>query len=287
MRKFNKRLASLLLGAAVALTAVIFPAFAADSSVTYEGGAEKFVFVPGSGYTDTDLFDNFKGVMPGDSVSEKITVKNNYRGCDYVRVYMRAEAHDETENPMSPNAAVEEKDAASMNDFLSQLSMKVYIGDKLIYDASPDELGSFAENVLLGSFGYGAGAELDIRLEVPIELGNEYADRVGEVDWVFTVEQRNYSGGGDGGDDGNDPRPGRESEPGPGIIITPDEVPLASGPMGVDEITGVLDASDTPFGVLPATGDNTTIWPYILLLAVGILGLTVTVFKKGKKEDTQ
>lgn len=29
---------------------------------------------------------------------------------------------------------------------------------------------------------------MDVQLTVPIEMGNEYADRIGEVDWVFVVE---------------------------------------------------------------------------------------------------
>ncbi|MFR1759206.1 MAG: hypothetical protein ACLSX2_05855 [Christensenellaceae bacterium] len=52
-------------------------ALADDASVSYEGGAEQFVFLPGSEYTDTDLFDGFKGVMPGDTLTQKITVTNN------------------------------------------------------------------------------------------------------------------------------------------------------------------------------------------------------------------
>lgn len=279
MKKLNKKLSSILFGAAFAVTTLVFPALAADSSITYEGGAEKFVFVPGSEYTETDLFDNFKGVMPGDVVGETITIKNDCRGCDYVKIYMRAEVHDETENPMSPNVAGEEVSAAAMNDFLSQLSMKVYIGDKLIYDASPDELDGLAENVLLGSFGYGAGAELDVQLEVPIELGNEYANRVGEVDWVFTVEERDYKSPDGGG--GKAPKPGSDPEPGPGVIITPDDVPLSPGPDQVDKIT------DMQVGVLPATGDTTMIWPYATLLVIGILGLIVTVIKKEKEEESQ
>lgn len=167
-----------------------FSVLAADSSVTYEGGAEKFVFLPGSEYTDTDLFDNFKNVMPGDVLQEKIVVQNNQKDCDYVKIYMRAQAHDESENPMSTNVA-SKTDLVSMQDFLSQLSMKVWNGGDLIYQAAPDELDGLKDNVLLGEFAYGEKTELTVELTVPIELENQYMNRVGEVDWIFAVEEIN------------------------------------------------------------------------------------------------
>ena len=64
MRKFNKKLTSLLLGAVTAVAMMVMPAFAAESSVSYDGDAKKFVFVP----KNTDLFGNFKNVMPGDTL---------------------------------------------------------------------------------------------------------------------------------------------------------------------------------------------------------------------------
>ncbi len=274
MKKFHKKLSSLLLGTAFALTTVVTPALAADSSVTYEGRAEKFVYVPGSEYSDTDLFDNFKNVMPGDSLEQTIYVANNYKGSDYVKIYLRAEAHDEVENPLSEKVAEEKESVASMEDFLSQLSMKVYLGEKVIYEASPDELDGLAENVLIGAFAYGAGAELKVTLDVPIELGNEYMYREGEVDWVFTVEERNYPN-----DDDDDRKPKPEKDPKPDqdperdiIIIEPEDVPLGDLP------TEVLDALD-----IPKTGDETMILPYILLLCIGIFGLAATVLNKRDK----
>ena len=275
MKNLKNSLSSLLLTAALVTTS-IFPAFAADSSVTYEGGAEKFVFLPGSEYTDTDLFDNFKNVMPGDSLEQKIVVKNDYKGCDYVKIYMRAEAHDEETNPLSANVAVDKETVASMLDFLSQLSMKVYLGDKVIYDASPDELDGLKENVLIGALSYGVSTELTVTLDVPAELGNEYAYREGEVDWVFTVEHRNHSGGGNGGGGGKTPT----SDPEDIVIITPEDVPLAPG---IPELP--TDVIEQPMGNAPKTGDETVIWPYLLLLGAGVLGLILPMFKKRRKEQ--
>ena len=186
MKKTLKTISALAL-ALVLLLGMGATAFA-ESKVTYEGGAEKFVFLPGSEYTETDLFENFKGVMPGDVITQEITVQNNYTKAEKVKIYLRAVVHDEQGNPLSEEVARTE-DLVSMQDFLSQLTMTVKQGDKVLFSASPDELDGLKENVLLGTFPGRSKSILTVELSVPIELGNEYANRVGEVDWVFTAEE--------------------------------------------------------------------------------------------------
>ena len=186
MKKTLKTISALAL-ALVLLLGMGATAFA-ESKVTYEGGAEKFVFLPGSEYTETDLFENFKGVMPGDVITQEITVQNNYTKAKKVNIYLRAVVHDEQGNPLSEEVARTE-DLVSMQDFLSQLTMTVKQGDKVLFSASPDELDGLKENVLLGTFPGRSKTILTVELSVPFELGNEYANRVGEVDWIFTAEE--------------------------------------------------------------------------------------------------
>ena len=186
MKKTLKTISALAL-VLVLLLGMSVTAFA-ESKVTYEGGAEKFVFLPGSEYTETDLFENFKGVMPGDVITQEITVRNNYTKAEKVNIYLRAVVHDEQGNPLSEEVARTE-DLVSMQDFLSQLTMTVKQGDKVLFSASPDELDGLKENVLLGTFPGKSYTKLVVELSVPIELGSEYANRVGEVDWVFTAEE--------------------------------------------------------------------------------------------------
>ena len=191
MKKMIKQGFSLLL-TLMMLMSMSVTAFAASPSITFEGFSKGFDFQPGSEYTETDLFGSFKNVMPGDTVTETITFTNSATDCDFVNLYMRAEAHDETDNPLSPKVA-ETENVATMTEFLSKLSMKVWNGTELIYDASPDQLDGLKSNKLLGTFRTGETVTLKVELSVPSELGNEYANRVGEVDWIFHVEAYNES----------------------------------------------------------------------------------------------
>ena len=191
MKKSFKAITSLVLMLLVVMS-VSVTAFAASPSITFEGFSIGFDFQPGSEYTETDLFGSFKNVMPGDTVTETITFTNSAADCDFVNLYMRAEAHDETDNPLSEKVAASGETVATMTEFLSKLSMKVWNGTELIYDASPDQLDGLKSNKFLGTFRTGETATLKVELSVPIELGNEYANRVGEVDWIFHVEA--YSG---------------------------------------------------------------------------------------------
>jgi hypothetical protein len=142
----------------------------AAASVTYEGGAEKFVFLPGSDESETDLFENFKGVMPGDEIEQKITVKNDTKG--KVRIYMRAD----------PVSAADE-------EFLNQMHITVKAGSKKIFDAAAGEQDGLSKNTLLGTFKKNGKTELTVTLTVPIEMGNEYMDEAGTIPWVFLAEE--------------------------------------------------------------------------------------------------
>lgn len=202
MKKTMKTIASLVM-MLVLLLGIGAPAYALDGNVTYQGGAEKFVFLPGSSYTDTDLFDGFKNVMPGDTLTQTVEVRNRFLGTGSVRIYLRAVAHDEQENPLSSAVAASGETVATMSDFLSQLYMEVWQGDKCIYTGSPDELDGLKNNVLLGTIPRFKSTTLTVKLQVPAELGNEYANRVGEVDWVFTAEELDPQGNPKTGDTSN------------------------------------------------------------------------------------
>ncbi len=142
----------------------------AAASVTYVGGAEDFIFLPGSEYSDSDMFENFKGVLPGDVLTQNITVKNDTKG--KVRIYMRAEPVTELDR-----------------DFLSQLKLHVDCKNSAIFDAAASETAQLTNNTLLGTFKSKGSTQLTVTLTVPAELGNEYMGKVGTVPWTFLVEE--------------------------------------------------------------------------------------------------
>lgn len=188
MKRMFRRLSSLFLVLGIFLNLSV-TAFAVDSTIVFKGAQEGFDFQPGSEYTAKDLFDNFKDIMPGDKLTEEIQIKNEANDCDYIKLYMRAVPHDEEGNPLTYSVVGQSQETVSaMQEFLSQLTMRIYNGEELIYDASPDEAGALANNVFLGDLRNGESLNLKVELDVPIELGNEYANRVGEVDWVFLAE---------------------------------------------------------------------------------------------------
>jgi len=173
MKKIFTLLTTLLLMLTISLTT-----FAADANVSYSGDAGEFVFAPGSKYSLTDLFPNFKDVMPGDSISQKITVRNLASNKVKVKIYMRSlGAHEDGESP----------------DFLSQMHLRVEKSDDntmpYMFDAAANETAQLTEWVCLGTLYSGGEVNLDVNLDVPVEMDNNYANKVGYLDWEFMIEE--------------------------------------------------------------------------------------------------
>lgn len=136
---------------------------------------------------------NFRNLMPGDKREVVIQAANTLTEYDYVDVYMRAILHDEQSNqPVQEDVTSVEPSVAEMNEFLSHLHMTVdNVKDGAqtrIFDGHGAETDGLTENVKLGSYRKGEVGELRVTIEMPIDLGNEYAGRAGEVDWLFTLE---------------------------------------------------------------------------------------------------
>ena len=84
-----KKILSLLTAFLILFSATVSVS-ADNASVTYSGDAGEFIFKPGSDESLTDLFSNFKDVMPGDSIKQNITVKNDASNKVKVKIYIRS-----------------------------------------------------------------------------------------------------------------------------------------------------------------------------------------------------
>lgn len=144
---------------------------AAEGNVIYSGNAGQFIFAPGSEHSLTDLFPEFKDVMPGDTLTQKIVVKNNAKKS--VKISMRAlGAHE------------------GSKDFLSKLNLYVEkVTDTPLFEAPADQTAQLTEWRQIGVLAPNGEAELMVGLQVPTSLDNNYKKLVGYLDWEFLVEE--------------------------------------------------------------------------------------------------
>lgn len=163
-----------LLSLALCLLLLAVPAFAVGANVTYSGNAGRFIFAPGSEYSLTDLFPDFKDVMPGDTLTQQITVRNDADNQVKVKIYLRS------------HGASEERYLT----FLDQLHLTVQKAqDTPMFDASAAVSGDLTEWTYLGTLYSGGTVDLNVTLEVPVELENRFQDNYGEIVWEFAVEE--------------------------------------------------------------------------------------------------
>lgn len=143
----------------------------AKGNVSYHVGERCFVFEPGSVYSVTDLFTNMKGVMPGDTITQQITVTNDLPDDLSIRVYMRSLGSQE-----------------GTEKFLSQLQLTVVDGDGI--EVFNDMVDKSSEWVHIGTYSAESASDiLNVTLTVPISMGNEFQEQIGYVDWQFKAEE--------------------------------------------------------------------------------------------------
>lgn len=168
-RSLFKRTGSLLL-VLLLLTAMPMSARAEDN-VSYQGQTNGIVFER-NGAAVTELFGGFEDVLPGDSLIETVSLKNNSPDGKSIRVYLRALGAD-----------------AEGEAFLSQMRLTVRAGGTNLSQHTASQTGNLSDWVLLGELKKGEQQTLTLQLDVPLSMGNEYQEAIGIVRWSFQVDE--------------------------------------------------------------------------------------------------
>ncbi len=142
-------------------------AFPNRPTVSYNGREKSFVFV---NTEETDLFPDFKEVVPGDVIAQEIEVRGDHitAATDF---YLRAEVEE--------GAAIPES-----------VLLHVYLGEKLISSSFLSDEKALAQEVHLCRMEKDGTAKLTAVLEVPTSVGNEISDMQQKVKWIFTVQEQ-------------------------------------------------------------------------------------------------
>ena len=294
MKKFSmaRRLTAVLLGL-VFCVSVMGAAMAAPGdpdgktiTLVEQDGGVAFTF---SG--DNDLFDDFKGVLPGDSLDQTITVAASGRNDYPYNIYLYARVCDKPGQDGHP-AVIQPAE-----DFLDHLTIEVSRNGSVLGDGTNLGGGTGKSGVLLGEFHPGESLDLDVKLTVDIQMGNEFQNAAAYIDWVFFAEQT-------GTEDGYEtPRPspsdgGGESTPpvditdppvpeGPGETTPPEvdiedpDVPEGGNPPTEEEIVD----EGVPTGDMPQTGDETGLLLWIALAVLSGGGLVYLLVTGRRKEQ--
>lgn len=186
--------------------------FAEDLDLYFNGGDQKLVLDSGNSVEKEDLFTNFKEVMPGDVLTQTITVTNRSKDSDYISLYLAVESRVLDQETVNKNSSEYEKRAEEFAKFMNTLNLEVKHQNTVVYNKAPH---LSQELIKLGDFYPGQTSEITAQLTIPAELGNEFSEYYGEVDWVFVAESKEKMSPTNPGSPGTTPScpPGQSCKP--------------------------------------------------------------------------
>lgn len=147
-------------------------AFAADTDVELNN-AYNYIFKLNP---REDLFQNFKGIMPGDHKTQLIALQNTESDKN-ITIYMRAETFEE------------------YKEFLDWMTLKVYKsetpnGEKILLSQNhASEPGKLVTDIKLATMAPGEKVYITVILDVDIKMGNSQALTNGIIRWIFSCEE--------------------------------------------------------------------------------------------------
>ncbi|MBO5140307.1 MAG: hypothetical protein J6B76_06620, partial [Peptococcaceae bacterium] len=195
------------------------------------------------------------------TLTQDVVIKNN--SSNSIKLYLKVLPHG-ADNALS-NSVAEKTNLDEMIAFLNQFALKVVAGEgdaqKVLFDIPKGELATFADSAELGILHSGKAANLQVKLDVPITMSNAFAKEIGEVDFVFTIEEISSGGG------GNPPQKDPEEDPNK----DPEEPSKPDEPIIIP--SEIIEEKDIPLGDVLPTGDTADILTPILLMVIAVLGL--------------
>lgn len=279
----------------VMMTVGSMTALAADTdSINVEGSGTASGSTHVQVYQDKDLFSNMKELMPGDTISNQVTVANTSNRA--VTVYLKAypEFIGEASSSVATRVRTESNQGISTasadgktfrSDILDQITMTLRLGDEILYEGSADgedPVNGYAAmvdgdyGISLGEFASGSQQTMTIDLTLPgPEFDNGFADKFDAVDWVFCVEGTTPSShhGGGGGGGGSNTGNGRYNPSGTDTTSSLEDI------TGEDGTNIVVTDPGASLASIPKLGD-TGISGYVFGIAAALLLACTAIYMK-------
>lgn len=195
MTKLFKKILSLTL-TLLTIASLCTGIFAAEGDSYLDMGTKEYTYHEiNTDYTTSDLFNNFKDVMPGDKRSQTIILTNKTEA-EFLSLTLYGVEHG-TDNPINPDVAATWQDEQNsltdddilekMKDFLKLMEITIYKdnanGERLFFGTADTIIGT---GIFLGEIT--DELTLYVTLDVSTEMSNEYANKAGEIDWRFDVK---------------------------------------------------------------------------------------------------
>lgn len=185
MKKLFTRILVCAAVAVLLLSGFAVNALSATSEVVLTSGAGDLISDPAS-----DLFQNFKGLMPSMKVDQLINLKN--KNARTVNLYLKMEAVDEVIKKKA-------SDGDSIN-LLKALNLKLTLkkpnGQTTVFYDGKAYNSTGGNKIFLGTYAQGSTGSITATVSVPKELGNDYQGLDCKVKWVFSCEEVVYTSSG-------------------------------------------------------------------------------------------
>ncbi len=167
MKRLTSCVCALLAAFALALCVPGVACASDEPTLVYDGATGEFSFEHAP---DGDMFPAFKGLVPGDAVTQDIVVEAIHVSAP-VALYVGA-FYDDAEI-----AGIEE------------IALSVSLPDKTVREGTLGDRHQMGRSALLASFTEDGSVSCRVSIKVPESLGNETSHTAHVLSWTFTAQE--------------------------------------------------------------------------------------------------